>query len=40
MTTENKKAFDFGYQEVTEKEKTEKVSTVFDSVANKYDFVH
>ena len=40
MTTENKKAFDFGYQEVTEKEKTEKVGTVFDSVANKYDFVH
>jgi len=26
MTTENKKAFDFGYQEVTEKEKTEKVA--------------
>ena len=40
MTTENKKAFDFGYQEVTEKEKTEKVGTVFDSVANKYDLMN
>ena len=37
---DNKKAYDFGHQEVTEKEKTEKVSTVFDSVADKYDLMN
>ena len=37
---DNKKVYDFGYQEVTEKEKTEKVSTVFDSVADKYDLMN
>ena len=37
---DNKKAYDFGYQEVTEKEKTEKVGTVFDSVADKYDLMN
>ena len=40
MTIDNKKAHDFGYQEVTEKEKTEKVGTVFDSVADKYDLMN
>ena len=37
MTMDNKKAYDFGYQEVTEEEKTEKVGTGFESVADKYD---
>ena len=40
MTMDNKKTYHFGYQEVTEKQKTEKVGTVFDSVADKYDLMN
>ena len=40
MTLDNKKAHDFGYQEVTEKEKTEKVVAVFHYVADKYDVMN
>ena len=34
------KSTHFGYQDVSQKEKTEKVSAVFDSVANKYDVMN
>ena len=37
---DEKKDYDFGFQKVSETEKTEKVTEVFDSVAGKYDLMN
>ena len=40
MKQDLNKNFDFGYEHVTEEEKTEKVGAVFDSVSQKYDLMN
>ena len=40
MKQDFNKNFDFGYERVTEEEKTEKVGAVFDSVSQKYDLMN
>ena len=40
MKQDLNKNFDFGYERVTEEEKTEKVGAVFDSVSQKYDLMN
>ena len=40
MKQDLNKNFDFGYERVTEEEKTEKVGAVFDSVSHKYDLMN
>ncbi|MBT6073992.1 MAG: class I SAM-dependent methyltransferase, partial [Gammaproteobacteria bacterium] len=37
---DEQKEHDFGFQKVSETEKTEKVTEVFDSVAGKYDLMN
>ena len=40
MKQDLNKNFDFGYERVTEEEKTDKVGAVFDSVSQKYDLMN